>query len=760
VVRLVLGLAFVASIAAGAARAEDADQQVVAAPRQPLESRPLMPVSPTILDSSQLQTRGITSLEGIALATPAISLTPSLSSNNTPILYMRGQGLDNPTQITRDSAVGVFEDGFYVARPQALMFDVPDLDQVEVLRGPQGATYGRDTTGGVINLISKPPTGELHFTQSGDFGNRNLFRVRASVDTPRWHDVSARLTVLARSIDGDVINTNTAPSNDYGKERQRAGRLTLRWDGLSHLNADYFLEKSNLDSTPAYDTNPALNGKTIYSSLVPYFANPNGPTTTTYRPVVLPLSTSNHVAHGLTLTWQPMKDLAVKSLTGYRTLGADEKQDYAEFLGFVEATEDVYRYHQFSQELQLIGSLLDQQINLTGGVTYFREDGSHGRSYFAFTQGETIVNRVIAQTWSRAAYVQLHGQPAFFGRRLELTAAARITRDSKTAERFISNNVTGVQENGAAVGAFTRLNYNRVNPAFTLSYRWTYGISTYASTSTAYRAGGALETADVGKLPSSTFRPEGLTTYEVGLKAAFLDDHLRANIAAFSSRYRDIQYPISLNALVDQVYSLQQATIRGADLDLVATPLRDLTLSSSVAFLHWTIDNAYALAGTVFDPATGSGSPYVVGQNIKDLFSLQYAPKYNFMLGADYAFLHLDGGDVSAHLDYAYRGTMFSDPGSGLAVPGHQFDTLPAVGLLNARLAFAHETDWNHHVNISLWGRNVLNRKYYQVAGGYGSGGYGSGLSAFTNGAIPGYSARAGAWAEPATYGISVSYRY
>jgi iron complex outermembrane receptor protein len=314
-----------------------------------------------------------------------------------------------------------------------------------------------------------------------------------------------------------------------------------------------------------------------------------------------------------------------------------------------------------------------------------------------------------------------------------------------------------VQENGAAVGSFNRLNYNRVNPAFTLSYRWTYGISTYASASTAYRAGGALETADIGKLASSTFRPESLTTYELGLKAAFLDDRLRANIAAFSSRYRDIQYPISINALVDQVYSLQQATIRGADLELVATPLRNLTLSTRVAFLHWTIDKAYALAGTVFDPATGSGSPYVVGQNIKDLFSLQYAPKYNFTLAADYAFLHLDSGDISAHLDYGYRGSMFSDPGSGLAVPGHQFDTIPAVGLLNARVALAHETDWNHHVNISLWGRNVLNRKYYQIAGGYGSG-----FSAFTtaNGATPGYSARAGAWAEPATYGISVSYLY
>ena len=126
---------------------------------------------------------------------------------------------------------------------------------------------------------------------------------------------------------------------------------------------------------------------------------------------------------------------------------------------------------------------------------------------------------------------------------------------------------------------------------------------------------------------------------------------------------------------------------------------------------------------------------------------------------ADYAVAHLDRKDVLVHLDYVYRSRMFADAGAGSAVPGSEFDTQPGYGLLNGRITLTQETDWAHQVKFSVWGRNILNRKYYQPAVGVGLG-----LTGFDTSSTPavpaGYIGRAGAWAEPATYGLAIRYEY
>ena len=212
----------------------------------------------------------------------------------------------------------------------------------------------------------------------------------------------------------------------------------------------------------------------------------------------------------------------------------------------------------------------------------------------------------------------------------------------------------------------------------------------------------------------------------------------------------------AINSLFDDPFQLQRVTVRGASFDLHAKPLDDLALSASATYLHWRIDRADAAAGTVFDPSTGSGSPYAVGENIKDVFALPYTPKYSASIAGDYTFLHLDRKDVMAHLDYVYRSAMFTDAGAGSAVPGGQFDTQPGYGLLNGRITLSQETDWSHRLKFSLWGRNLLNKRYYQPAVGVGAG-----VTAFdSSGTLGGYQSRAGAWSEPLTYGVNVRYEY
>ncbi len=711
---------------------------------------PLDQLLVTVLSTADLEDRGITSLNGIAEAVPAISSTPALNSLSTLSLYMRGEGPAAPGQITLDGAVGLYQDGFYISRFQANTFDLLDLARAEVLAGPQGATYGRDTAGGVINLISEAPSGKLRFDQAVDFGNRNSYRVLSSVDTPRWYGLSAKVTAVVSGVDGYVKN-ELATQHDYGEEKQRAVRLQLLWDGIANFQAKYLIERNSLDSTPEYDSNPALNGENLISDLV-YFADPNGPMRSTYRPVVLPLSTSAHTAQGLTATWQALPALAIESRTGYRTMNANEALDYAEFFGFPLQTIDLYQQHQFSQELRVSGELFGKQIGYLLGASYFREAGAHSSYFDEFTAGETDLSAITAQSDSRAVFAQLHWRPAFLGGRLELAAAGRYTKDNKDAQRSIFDSSGGVLESDAR----SHLGYKKTTPEFSVSYRWTATLSTYAKVATAYQAGGALETAPVGSFGSSNFRPESSTTYEVGLRTALLDDRLHLGVAAFDSRRKDVQYLLPIDALDSDALDFQRVTVRGANLDMRFTPLQDLSFAASAAYLHWSIDRVDVLAGTVFDPATGLGSPYVVGGNINNVFALPYTPKYSASLAGDYTFLHLDRRDVMVHLDYVYRAKMFAEGGAGPAVPGAQFDTQPAYGLLNGRITVSQETDWSHRLKFSVWGRNILNRKYYQPATANGNG-----VTSFdASGSLSGYISTAGAWAAPRTYGLNVRFEY
>jgi iron complex outermembrane receptor protein len=712
--------------------------------------------SVTVLSTADLEQRGITGIDGVAEALPQISSTPALNSLSTLSLYMRGEGPAAAGQITLDSPVAIYQDGFYISRLQANTFDLLDLERVEVLAGPQGALYGRDSAGGVINLLSQAPSGKLRFDEHVDFGNLNSYRVLSSVDLPRWNGFSAKVTGVVSGSDGYVKNA-IGTQHDFGEEKQRAARLQLLWDGLDNLRAAYFIERSGLDSTPGYDQNPSLNGQSVYPPFT-YYADPDGPNGASYRPLLMFLSTSNHTAQGLTLTWSVLPALQVQSLTGYRSMTSNEYQEYGEFFGYSEFTKDFYRDHQFSQELRFSGELFDRQLSYLVGASYFREVGTHSNDIDLYGASESQTADLDAKTRSQAVYAQLRWQPAFAGRHLEIAAAARRTRDSKDALRYEFFNATEPLEDGAR----NHLSYNRTNPELSLTWHWSDAISTYAKVATAYVAGGALENAPVTEFASTFVRPESTTTYEVGLRSAWLGERLHADITAFDSRRRDVQYVLPVDITDALALSFQRVTVRGASLDLRFAPWQDLELTARVDYLHSSIDRADAVAGSIFDPAAAAGSPYYVGENVKDVFALPYTPRYAASLASDYTFLHLDRRDLMLHLDYVYRDRMFAEAGTGPAVPGSQFDTQPAYGLLNGRLTLSQETDWSHRLKFSLWGRNLLNRKYYQPEVGVGAPAELSGVAALnaSSTGLAGYTSRAGAWAQPLTYGLNITYEY
>jgi iron complex outermembrane receptor protein len=721
------------------------------------------PIAITAMDAATLVDRGITDLEGIIKATPSMSFTPYPPTANTLTLYMRGSGVQDVGQITIDTAIGLYQDGFYISRGQMVTFDLADIERVEVLRGPQGTLYGRNTTGGAVNLISKKPSGELGFKQELEFGSNGRFRSLTALDLPQWHGLSAKLSFLKRQKDGYV--KNRGPGNDFGEEEQAAGRLALRWDGGGPFTADYFYERGDLDSTPLYYTSSALVG------LIPGYSDRGRPEARSYRAMDLPVSPGEYESHGLTLAWAVNDALTLKSLTGYRDLSVAYNQDYAEtfFVGF-RSLDDI-RSHQFSQELQAVGSALDGRIEYIAGLYYFEEAGRHFQNTVITNalpgSSPLLLNKdrfVSMKSESQAAFAQLTWTPPVLDDRLGLTFGGRYTRDERSAQRQLLTTFFGfpiAQEPAPGLINANDLESSRFNPSFTANFAWTDDVNTYLRVATGYKAGGSSESVDVGQF-GVTFAPEDVTVYELGLKSYLFDRRMRLNAAAFSSRYEDMQLffntsPGDLSVVLG--LNAGKATIRGLELETLWQPIDSLSFTLEYTYLDAKYDEVRAPAGTIFDPAVNPASPYQVGEDVKQLFSTGYAPQNTLNLGSSWTFLTRGSSNLTAILNYRWEDRTYHSSGAGPAVPNHETASRPAFGLLDGRFSWKTELSSNSRLRVDVWGKNLTDKEWplYVIA---------SGSPVPVRDPLTGIVSPAGyysapiAWAERRSYGVNLVYEY
>lgn len=738
-------------------------EEIVVTAQKREEQLQEVPIAITALSATEMENRGIVTFEGVAAASPSITFAPHANSSNTLILYMRGQGFLDPNQLTADGAVGMYLDGFYIARPQAGTFDMADAERVEVLRGPQGTLYGRNTTGGAVNLISKKPTGEFGFKQSLNFGTRNLFRSLTAINLPEVGGVASKITLLKSSIDGYVKNSGSG--HDYGEEEQQAGRLQLAWWASDHLQVDYFYEYGTLDSTPTYFQNDSLNGVVIDGDV--YYAHPDGANSRTYKPLDLALSTSDFQGHGLTLNWEVSDRLSVRSLTGYRELDFQSIQNFADATSVAPRTplpglnnDNIFTTYQFSQEFQFLGDALDGAIHYVAGLYYFRESGSQRNLVNLPTFALAQLREVEAESESKAVFGQIGWTPDILDRRLELTLGGRYTRDSRSAERFFSIN-GAVIENGAATNTANDLDYSRFNPSFTVNYQWTDTLNTYAKVTTGYKAGGSFVGGPVGSF-NATFSPEKVTSYELGMKSEWLERRLQVNLAAFEYEYTDMQLPITAdpaNGSVFQVYNAGESTMRGMELDVVTLPLDDLTVKFSYAYLDAKFDKIDVIPGTIFDNRVNPVSPYQLGDNVKDVFVLPFAPEHSVNIGVDYVLFNFDNSDLTAHIDWRWQDEVFVTAAAGPEVPGRKYARLPAQNFLDLSIAYSVDLPRGDRAKLIIWGKNITGRDYPITGGPQGAS---FPIQSPTTGVISpaGYTSFAGAWTPPPSYGIQIQYEY
>ncbi|HEY1075259.1 MAG TPA: TonB-dependent receptor plug domain-containing protein, partial [Fontimonas sp.] len=230
--------------AAPAAQATTLEEIVVTAERKSASLQDT-PISIEAFNAEAIELRAIKGVQDLGGNVPGLTIEPFPTHNATLRVFIRGVGI-NDAQLTQDPAVGIYMDGVYIARSVGLALDVADLERIEVLRGPQGTLYGRNTTGGAINLITKRPTsGEFGLSLQGSAASRENYLARGSVNVPVSDTLAFGATLLATRRDGFV--DNTGPGGDYGDREEFAGRLSARWTPTHWLTADYAYDRSDMD---------------------------------------------------------------------------------------------------------------------------------------------------------------------------------------------------------------------------------------------------------------------------------------------------------------------------------------------------------------------------------------------------------------------------------------------------------------------------------------------------------------------------------
>jgi len=738
-------------------------EEIVVTAERRAENLQRTPIAITALTANALQSSGITDLRGVVQAAPSLYFAPYPSSTTTLVLFMRGQGIGDPNIITKDGGVGLNVDGIYQSRPQASTFDLADVERVEVLRGPQGTLYGRNTTGGAVNIISKKPTGELGIRGLLSVGNYDYRRALVNLDLPAFGDFKVKLTGLYSNRDGwanNAANTAGTPeAHDFQADRKYAFRGAVRWEPADGVTIDYSGDYSDQRTTPVRYVTENAFAPFLFPGYTPDVK-------TAYRPVYLPYSHVKSDGHTLIGEWQASDALTLRSLSSYRHIKVRTYQDYTEAFLAPFFSFDRIGSKTYTQEFQAVGTVADQ-FKYVVGLYYFREKADHFLTVDVGTgtPGQQVqVDRITnAKSTSKAVFGQLTWTPLFADGKFDVTVGGRYTRDKRTADRIRSSNLFLGQTsplvfrgfNGAgtiiplgSVPGATDVKNSKFNPALTLAYRPIDNISLYAKVVTGYKAGGSNEASPTF---TRTFGPETVTSYEAGIKADLLDRRLRVNLAGFIAKYKDLQLDISADAAdasLSDTFNVGRATVKGLEADITAVPVQGLTLNASYAYTTSKIRNVLAPAGSIFDPAVNPNSPVSVGDNITGYFVLPFTPKNSVRLSGDWVIGTFGSGDLAAHVDYTWKDKVYTTAGDGPSVPlGRDAPINKAYGLVDARLSYTIDRGAGRNISIALWGKNVFDKRYPGFVIGSGS-------------IIDGYPNQAISYGDPATYGIDIGFTF
>lgn len=717
-----------------------------------------VPISLTALSEGSIETNRIQSMADLSGVTPNLTIRPGAGGGRNPQYSMRGI-YTYGSGLGTDKGVSFYMDDVYLQTATGAIFEFADIEQIEVLRGPQGTLFGRNSTGGAISVKTRNPTGQAGFRQELTYGNYGQFRSKTRIDLPRVGPLSLTASYMHSERDGDTRNLgagtvwNHEPASGRGliKSPERLGDENVEGAFVAadldlHQDVDlsYKFDLSDTDFTPpatgvAYLATPAtlsyggvpptfLGAYTLYN-LSP---NPMTPISRKRPDAVNNWRTSagstRTSGHNLTARWRVNDDLTLKNILAYRktSLYVNAQLDglggmvvppsQAPFL-FVANNVGLLE-DQWSDELQL--NLTRERFNLTAGLIHFENDqetsGIDGE--FNALQGAAMVGQGTSTPGffvvpANVGYVRPNvtsKSDAFYMQpeihvtdRLDVVAGYRITRDEKKGTEIVPGTV---QPYAPSLGMSSPIRYEDERDTYLIgiNYKPSENVLGYLKYSTGYISGGQLATIK--------FDPETAESYEIGVKSDLFDERLRSNLALYYVEYGAIQQTaLGSQTGVPSSIPFGQAIVPSADgtaygfeWENTLVPADWVTLGINVGYSHFEFDEDSVFPGFVFTHGAPGFQEFNRPEWTGNLFIQYDSPPV------------IAGGHVSMRVDGQFKSeyllTSDTSPGVG---PTAQEDpllrnaaTVPDQWLVNARLALTDIEIGSAKVGISLWSRNLL----------------------------------------------------
>lgn len=628
-----------------------------------------VPVAVTAIGGEDLQSQGVTDILDLNALAPSLQVKTDDNAAN-PKIFIRGIGLNDFNPNTA-SAVGIYSDGVYIGSPLAQMGQFFDLERVEVLRGPQGTLYGRNTTGGAINLISRKPGSEFEANAYAEYGSFNSLTAEAGVGGPISGDTLAyRLSGTYVTNDGYTLNRLTG---NRGNDADRgSARFQLAWTPSDTFDALFQLRygRSNGGSIWAY--NRSLLPGTPAATGPDGFCAPGFYTSGECTDLAGYANTSTNLYQGdyhlegkdkvetygasATLTWD-FGGISLVSVSGYDHADRDDVEDTD--AGPTDIITARYRAEQWaaSQELRL-QSNGDNTLDWVAGVYLAHDDLDTNSFYDVFRvansgdpnvdlpQGIGVFGWPFTQeTDSYAIFGQLDYE---FTDRLTGTVGLRYSADDKT---FHYNSTYASNVGDPTFNIFPTIDssktFDSISGRLGLQYAVNDDVNVYASYNRGYKSGGFFGGQTTDPAAVAPYDDEIVNAYEVGLKSQLFDNMLTANLAAFYYDYENLQvYTLvvdpNTNLTVQNFTNASNAEVSGLEVELAASPMDGLDLSLGASFL----DASYADFNSAGDDYSGN--------------TLPNAPEVSLTGTARYTWA-LFGGDASAQADVTYRSKVYYD---------------------------------------------------------------------------------------------------
>ena len=731
------------------------------------------PVAVTAFDGEKIQDLGIFDLTDVSALAPNTIMNKQPASNSNAGVRIRGVGAGE-TSLLVDPKVGVYIDGVYVSKTVGAVFDIVDIQSLEVLRGPQGTLFGRNSTGGALNITTAKPSGELGASVSASVGNDGYRRYAGSVDLPSMGEMlSAKLSGMLMDYDGWAKNTHPGGARELGGEDNAAFRVALRLTPTDSFTVDYSYDDTNNEgaATPfqilavkdslynGFATTPfpfAQLGGPYYQQLAATIGNPKDRQD---EFVLDNMGVSKLDVEGHTLTAQlDLENVTLKYIFGDRRTeqvnegtdldaGAYVVPDLFYGRGQAVPTPGFHALLQESwmdmttHELQLFGALADDRVNYTLGFYHYDEevhqdnpqtfslpvafmaaDPGLAAQYFAagFCNFVPGVGPVCVGSqrlplpfpfpgadpnsngWVDFIYGQESESWALYGQatlslsdQLELTGGLRYTEDEK--EAFLFN------ENLGQVSFDQRLtnrqSWDNLSYLVNLNFAATEDMNLYATYSSGYNAGGFNARASNAPSFSVPVNEEELTALELGLKADWLDNRVRTNIAFFHNKFDDLQiaqFEAGSGGASSRLVNAATASYTGIELDLVAILAEGLIADVTYGYLEAQFDEYLNR-----NPATDQEV------DIANITTAPGAPDHTAAIGLQYDFAPLSMGRLSLRVDAVYRDRMVFHPFQ------NAYDSSADYWLLNARLSLNDiPVGGAGNLRISAWVKNLGDKEY------------------------------------------------